>query len=234
MGLISLLFSNPGMFLVLAVLLLYSVIAHEVAHGWVANLFGDDTAKHYGRLTLNPASHIDPVGLLMLFIVGFGWAKPVPVNYYKLGNSRLALMSVSLAGCAANILIAIIALFLLQFEEVGASPAFSTPLTILVAINIILGAFNLIPIPPLDGSKILMSLLPQEAQQNLARLEPYGFFILVTPALYRGLGPRNTFYAEFNLWLYLSSVQLFWMTSGQTCDGLSGAHCQMKSEIQLG
>jgi Zn-dependent protease len=178
-GLISLLFSNPVMFLVLAVLLLYSVIAHEVAHGWVAYLWGDDTAKHYGRLTLNPASHIDPVGLLMLFIVGFGWAKPVPVNYYRLGNSRIALMSVSLAGCAANILIAIIALFLLQFEEVSTSPLFSTPLTILVRINIILGAFNLIPIPPLDGSKIVMSLLPQDAQQSLAQLEPYGFFILV-------------------------------------------------------
>ena len=178
MGLISLLFSHPVLFMVLAVLLLYSVIAHEVAHGWVANLFGDDTAKHYGRLTLNPASHIDPMGLVMLFIVGFGWAKPVPVNYYKLGNSRLALMSVSLAGCAANILIAIIALFLLQFQEVGASQAFYTPLIILARINIILGAFNLIPIPPLDGSKIVMSLLPQEAQQNLARLEPYGFFIL--------------------------------------------------------
>ena len=186
MGLISLLFSNPEQFLVLAVLLLYSVIAHEVAHGWVAYLFGDDTAKHYGRLTLNPASHIDPVGLLMLFIVGFGWAKPVPVNYYKLGNSRLALMSVSLAGCAANILIAIIALFLLQFEEVSASQAFSTPLTILVRINIILGALNLIPIPPLDGSKILMSLLPHDAQQNLARLEPYGFFILAI-LLFTGL-----------------------------------------------
>jgi Zn-dependent protease len=179
MGLISLLFSNPGMFLVLAVLLLYSVIAHEVAHGWVANLFGDDTAKRYGRLTLNPASHIDPLGLLMLFIVGFGWAKPVPVNYYKLGNSRLALMSVSLAGCATNILIAIIAIFLLQFREVSASPAFYTPLLILAKINIILGAFNLIPIPPLDGSKILMSLLPQDAQYQLARIEPYGFFILV-------------------------------------------------------
>jgi Zn-dependent protease len=188
-GLISLLFSNPEQFLVLAVLLLYSIIAHEVAHGWVANLFGDDTAKHYGRLTLNPASHIDPVGLLMLFIVGFGWAKPVPVNYYKLGNSRLALMSVSLAGCAANILIAIIALFLLQFEEVSASPAFYTPLIILARINIILGAFNLIPIPPLDGSKILMSLLPQQAQQNLARLEPYGFFILAILLFTRVLDP---------------------------------------------
>ena len=178
MGLISLLFTNPLLFLVLAVVLLYSVIAHEVAHGWVAYLFGDDTAKHYGRLTLNPASHIDPLGLIMLFIVGFGWAKPVPVNYYRLGNSRLALMCVSLAGCATNILIAIIALFLLQFQEVSASPAFYTSLKILAEINIILGAFNLIPIPPLDGSKILMSLLPQEAQYNLARLEPYGFFIL--------------------------------------------------------
>ena len=186
MGLISLLFSHPDQFLVLAVLLLYSIIAHEVAHGWVANQFGDDTAKQYGRLTLNPASHIDPVGLLMLFIVGFGWAKPVPVNYYKLGNSRLALMSVSLAGCAANILIAIIALFLLQFRAVSASPALYTPLIILARINIILGAFNLIPIPPLDGSKILMSLLPQEAQQNLARLEPYGFFIL-TILLFTGV-----------------------------------------------
>ena len=178
MGLISLLFNHPDQFLVLAVLLLYSIIAHEVAHGWVAYLWGDDTAKHYGRLTLNPASHIDPVGLLMLFIVGFGWAKPVPVNYYKLGNSRLALMSVSLAGCAANILIAIIAIFLLQFRDVSASPAFSTPLLILAKINIILGAFNLIPIPPLDGSKIVVSLLPQDAQQSLSRLEPYGFFIL--------------------------------------------------------
>jgi Zn-dependent protease len=87
-------------------------------------------------------------------------------------------MSVSLAGCAANILIAIIALFLLQFEGVGDSALFSAPLTILVRINIILGAFNLIPIPPLDGSKIVMSLLPQDAQQSLSRLEPYGFFIL--------------------------------------------------------
>ncbi len=178
MGLIALLFSHPIVFVVLVILLLYSVIAHEVAHGLVAYLFGDDTAKRYGRLTLNPASHIDPIGMIMLFIVGFGWAKPVPVNYYLLRNSRFGFMSVALAGCAANIFIAIIALFLLQFEIAGSSSVFSTLLAIVVRINIILGAFNLIPIPPLDGSKILMSFLPQEAQQALARLEPYGFFIL--------------------------------------------------------
>ncbi|MDD5195845.1 MAG: site-2 protease family protein [Candidatus Omnitrophica bacterium] len=179
MGLISLLFSNPALFIALAALLLYSVIAHEVAHGWVAHLFGDDTAMRYGRLTLNPASHLDPIGTLMLFLVGFGWAKPVPVDYYALRHSRFGFMSVALAGCATNILIATIALFLLQFRSINSNHGLYIILTILVSINIILGAFNLIPIPPLDGSKILMSVLPQEAQYNLARIEPYGFFILV-------------------------------------------------------
>ncbi|KPK96694.1 MAG: hypothetical protein AMJ95_12745, partial [Omnitrophica WOR_2 bacterium SM23_72] len=88
---IALLFANPAAFIVLVVLLLYSVIAHEVAHGWVAHLFGDNTALRYGRLTLNPASHLDPMGTLMLFLVGFGWARPVPVDYYNLKRSRLAL-----------------------------------------------------------------------------------------------------------------------------------------------
>ena len=186
MGLISLLFSNPALFFILAFLLLYSIIAHEVAHGWVAYLFGDDTAMRSGRLTLNPASHLDPVGTLMLFLVGFGWAKPVPVDYYRLKNARFGLMSVALAGCAANILIAIIALFLLQFDHIRANPALSVILPIMVKINIILGAFNLIPIPPLDGSKILMSVLPKNAQYNLARLEPYGLLILAL-LLFTGL-----------------------------------------------
>ena len=99
MGLLSLLFSNPALFVILAVLLLYSIIAHEVAHGWVAYLFGDDTAMRYGRLTLNPLSHLDPVGTVMLFIVGFGWAKPVPVDYYRLRHTRAGFLSVALAGC---------------------------------------------------------------------------------------------------------------------------------------
>lgn len=186
MGLISLLFSNPVLFILLAFILLYSIIFHEVAHGWVARLFGDDTAWRYGRLTLNPISHIDPIGTLMLFFVGFGWAKPVPVDYYRLKNTRFGLFSVALAGCAINILIAIIALFLLQFSTISSNPAFSIILPIVVKINIILGSFNLIPIPPLDGSKIVMSFLPEDAQEYLHRLEPYGFFILAF-LLYTGL-----------------------------------------------
>jgi Zn-dependent protease len=193
MGLISLLYSNPILFLILAVLLLYSIIAHEVAHGAVAYLFGDDTAKRYGRLTLNPISHIDPVGALMLFLVGFGWAKPVPVDYNRLKHSRFALFSVSLAGCAANILIAVIALILLHFEGFRNSLIFSTLLPIVVRINIILGAFNLIPIPPLDGSKILMSFLPRHVQEKLSRIEPYGFFILVFLLFTGLLNPVITF-----------------------------------------
>jgi Zn-dependent protease len=186
MGLVSLLFSNPVLFLALALLLLYSIIAHEVAHGWVAYLFGDDTAMRYGRLTLNPLPHIDPLGALMLFVVGFGWARPVPVNYSALKNTRLGLLCVALAGCFTNILIAAIAIFLLQFGLVHANSVLSLLLPIVIKINIILGAFNLIPIPPLDGSKILMSFLPRGAQEKFARLEPYGFFILIA-LLFTGL-----------------------------------------------
>lgn len=179
MGLISLLFSNPALFVILAVILLYSVIFHEVAHGWVASLFGDDTARRYGRLTLNPVSHIDPLGSLMLFLVGFGWAKPVPVDYYRLKNTRLGLFCVALAGCFTNIIIATIVILLFQLGIINNNSLLAATLPIIAKINIILGAFNLIPIPPLDGSKILMSFLPEGAQYKLARLEPYGFFILI-------------------------------------------------------
>jgi Zn-dependent protease len=179
MGLLPLLFSNPGLFFILAGVLLYSVIFHEVAHGWVAGLFGDDTARRYGRLTLNPLVHIDPVGTLSLFLVGFGWARPVPVDYYRFSNTRLGLFCVSLAGCFVNILIATFALALLHFRAVNNSSLLAQILPIVIQINIMLGALNLIPIPPLDGSKILMSFLPYRAQEGLSRIEPYGFFILI-------------------------------------------------------
>ncbi len=179
MGLLSVLLKDPILFLLIAFPLGFSVIAHEVAHGWVALLFGDDTAKQSGRLSLNPMLHLDLVGTIALFIVGFGWAKPVPVNYNKLGNSRLAIISVSLAGCVTNILIATVAIFLLHFQRFSAQNSFALVLSLVARINIILGGFNLIPIPPLDGSRVLMAFLPYEAQQKLARLEPYGFFILI-------------------------------------------------------
>lgn len=186
MGLLSLLMNNPVTFLLLAVPLLYSVILHEIAHGLVASWFGDNTAKYSGRLTLNPMAHLDPVGTLMLFFVGFGWAKPVPVNYNNLNNSRLGIMAVALAGCITNILLATVAIFLMQLQVFNTNPAFATIFPIVIKINIILAAFNLIPIPPLDGSKVLMGFLPEEAQSNLARIEPYGFFIIII-LLYTGI-----------------------------------------------
>ena len=186
MGLISLLFSNPGLFVILAVLLLYSVIMHEVAHGWVAYLFGDDTAMRSGRLSLNPISHLDPIGTIMLLIVGFGWAKPVPVDYSRLKNFRVGLISVSLAGCLTNILIATAALFLFRFSAIGSNPLAVSLLSLVARINIILGALNLIPIPPLDGSKILMGFLPRSGQIALARFDRYGLFLLMI-LLFSGL-----------------------------------------------
>lgn len=187
MGLLPLLFKDPGAFIVLVGLLLYSVIFHEMAHGVVALWFGDTTARDAGRLTLNPAVHVDPVGTLMLFVVGFGWANPVPVNFSRLKNYRLGLICVALAGCATNILLATIAMFLLQ--SFGGNPFLAHILVIVAQINIILGAFNLIPIPPLDGSKILMGFLPHDMQLGFARLERYGFVILIVLLFTGALNP---------------------------------------------
>jgi Zn-dependent protease len=179
MGLISLLFSNPITFLILVIPLLYSVIIHEVAHGWVAELFGDHTARYAGRLSLNPKSHIDPLGALALLFVGFGWARPVPVNFYNLKNFRLGLICVALAGCVANILLATTAIALLRINALASYDLTASILFVIARINITLGAFNLIPIPPLDGSKILMGILPANAQRVLISLEPFGLFILL-------------------------------------------------------
>jgi len=179
MGLLSLLLKDPIAFFLLVPLLLYSVIAHEVAHGWTASLFGDSTTKDSSRLSLNPMLHLDPIGTLALFLVGFGWAKPVPVDYRKLSSSRRAIIAVSLAGCATNILIATVAILLLHFRTFQANSFFAPVLLVTARINIILGAFNLIPIPPLDGSRVLAEILPSSAKYKFARLEPYGFFVII-------------------------------------------------------
>lgn len=186
MGLLSLLLKEPLTFIMLVVPLLYSIIAHEVSHGLVALFFGDDTAKRSGRLTANPLAHIDPAGTLMLFLVGFGWAKPVPVNYSKLRHFRVGLVCVSLAGCITNIIIATVAIFLLRLMDVVSGAPVTIALLWVARINIILSAFNLIPIPPLDGSKVLMGFLPRALQIKFARLEPYGFPIILI-LLFTGL-----------------------------------------------
>jgi Zn-dependent protease len=204
MGLISLLFRNPGAFILLIIPLLYSIIFHELAHGWVANKMGDSTAKWLGRLSLNPLKHLDPIGTLMLFFFGFGWAKPVPVNFNNLNDPRKGLILVSAAGIIANTLLAFIALFLLRIVNPSPFGAVSTFLIYMAQINIMLAAFNLIPIPPLDGSKILMGFSSAQFQYSLARLEPYGFFIIIG-LLY--LGILNLLISLFE-WIIASIISL--------------------------
>ena len=179
MGLLKLLTKDPLAFALVAIPLLFSIIIHEVAHGWVAYRMGDPTAKRLGRLSLNPLKHLDPIGTLMLFLAGFGWAKPVPVNFNSISDRRKGLIFVSSAGIVANILFAFVALLFFRLFSTSSSGIAGILVFYVVQINITLAALNLIPIPPLDGSKILMGFVSKRAQYFLARLEPYGFFIII-------------------------------------------------------
>lgn len=152
---------------------------HEFAHGWVADRLGDRTARDLGRLTVNPVAHVDPVGLVLLFLAGFGWAKPVPVNPYNFrGDIRRGMLLVSLAGPATNMLLALASAVVLGAFAGLRLPYFREIMLYMIQINVVLAVFNLIPIPPLDGSKILAGLLP--GRQNwLYQLETYGAIILI-------------------------------------------------------
>ncbi len=202
MGLLKLLIDDPLTFVLLAIPLLYSIIIHELAHGWVALRMGDPTAKNAGRLTLNPLSHLDPIGTIMLFIVGFGWARPVPVNLGYIRDYRRGLVLVSSAGIVANMIFAFLAVLLLKWLTPAPQSSVGIFLFYLAQINLILAAFNLIPIPPLDGSKILMGFLPERMQDALARLEPYGFFIIIGLLFVGALNPLIRFFR----WLILVPI----------------------------
>jgi len=186
MGLLNLLLKDPLGFIIIAIPLLYAVIFHELAHGWVAYRMGDPTAKAMGRLTINPLKHLDPMGTLMLFLFGFGWAKPVPVNFNHLRDRRKGMILVSAAGIITNMLLAFCALFMYQLLSPSPSGLAAQLLYYFARINIILAAFNLIPLPPLDGSKILMGFAPPSVQKSLFRLERYGLIIIIA-LLYLGV-----------------------------------------------
>lgn len=193
MGLLNLLIKDPLTFVLLAVPLLYSIILHELAHGWVAWRMGDPTAKWMGRLSLNPLKHLDPIGTMALFLVGFGWAKPVPVNFENLRNGRMGVILVSSAGIIVNMLLAFLAFFLYRIFAPTPEGILATLLFYMAQINLILAAFNLIPIPPLDGSKILMGFLSERMQYSFSRLEPYGFFLIIGLLIFGILDPVITF-----------------------------------------
>ncbi len=170
------------------IILIMSIVIHEVSHGFMAEYFGDDTARNEGRLTLNPLKHLDIFGSIILpaFLVLtnspflFGWAKPVPYNPNNLTNRRFGTMAVAAAGVLANFLIAIIFGIILRFTVSLEFPAgFYFITSAIVIVNLVLGIFNLVPIPPLDGSKILFSLLPEKAFSFIIVYEQYSLILLL-------------------------------------------------------
>ena len=180
------------------VVLLIAFTVHEFAHAFVAYKFGDPTAKDQGRLTLNPMEHIDPLGTILILIAGFGSARPVPVNRYHFKNPRLAGVLVSLAGPVSNLLIAIIGYFIYFSIEASGSTAEAFIyvrmfLTILINLNILLFVFNLLPIPPLDGYRIIEDLVPVNVRAKMTQYEQYGVLIflilIVTPLDYYTIDP---------------------------------------------
>ena len=181
--------------IILAPPFLFALTLHELAHGYVAYQLGDPTAKKAGRLTLNPFKHLDPLGVLAFIIMKIGWAKPVPVNPNYFRDPQKGMLLVALAGPGANVILAIGSAILAKFfVMLSFLPFFILqPLvSMLVAsvwINIMLAVFNCLPIPPLDGSKVLMGLLPPSAVRTYVKLEPFGFILLLA-LFYTGIIPK--------------------------------------------
>lgn len=184
---------DPTVFAFSIVVLLFSVILHEVMHGWVALKFGDHTAERAGRLTLNPIPHIDPIGTILIpallifppLLAGgrpgfiFGWAKPVPVNPFNFRDIKKGELATAAAGVAANFGLALAAALIFHLTTSFSNSLLQSLLATVVYINLLLGVFNLLPIPPLDGSKIVMSYLPAHLETAYRSFEKYGFLILM-------------------------------------------------------
>ena len=199
---------------------LFAITLHEVAHGWVAKQLGDPTAQMLGRITLNPIKHIDPVGtvlvpLLLLVLPGnflFGWAKPVPITPQNLRNPRRDMAIVALAGPTANFIMALLWAIIARAAVWLDEPFLTNPLVLMgfagIAINLVLMILNLIPLPPLDGGRIVSNLLPPRTSAKYDLVEPYGFMILVLLLMTGILGGLLSPFFNFFQSLSLSLVGL--------------------------
>jgi len=174
---------DPAVQVILIPVIIFALSFHEYSHGWMAHRYGDPTAKLAGRLTLNPMAHLDVFGSIALYLMGFGWAKPVPVNPQYLANPKRDMMWIALAGPVSNLIIALISGILLSvLLRLGVINSQSPLIMVLIMslqINLVLAIFNFIPIPPLDGSRILEGLVPNKYHNELAKFEYYGPRVLM-------------------------------------------------------
>jgi Zn-dependent protease len=187
---------NYKLIIIQAPVILFALTIHEYCHGFVANYLGDDTALRQGRLTLNPIAHLDVIGTILMFMVGFGWAKPVPVNPLNFKNPKKGMLLVALAGPVSNLLTAIVAAIFLRnliptiITSDQAISGFYSTLLVVIVLTVIYGValaiFNLLPIPPLDGSRVLYGVLPERQAYAYSRFEPYGVMALFALFLFGG------------------------------------------------
>ncbi|MBU4315040.1 site-2 protease family protein [Patescibacteria group bacterium] len=219
---LSLLFGQPMLLMVWLAAILISLTVHEFSHAWMANIKGDKTAELAGRLTLNPLAHIDVMGMVLLVTLGFGWAKPVPFNPYNLQDPRRDSLLIALAGPASNLVMATLASIVLRamlvvgmFDQMSLLFAF---LLLLVIINLFLMFFNIVPIYPLDGSKVLDALLVKPEHQRLRmQIAMYGPKILFALVMI-------SIFTSFNIFFFVSEPSYFVCSKlvGENCLGLFG------------
>jgi Zn-dependent protease len=198
------LFRVPIEILILLIpVLVFSLVFHEFSHAWVANKLGDPTARYSGRLTLNPLAHLDPFGSLMILFVGFGWAKPVPVDSRYLANPRVDMMKIAFAGPAANLLLAFVGGTIIRTGLV--SDSITLMILLFTQINIMLAVFNMIPIPPLDGSQIFSGIMIRRYPELVYKLQMYG------PQILLGLIMIGYFTRISPIWIVMSPFVNFFL-----------------------
>lgn len=204
---IQTLISNPGVAICYIIAILLSLVLHELAHGGVAYLMGDHTAKLQGRLTLNPLKHIDPIGFLSMLLVGFGWAKPVQIDPRNFKNYKDGMMLTSLAGPLTNFVLGTLGILVIKFMPVSVDWV-STFFVIFVQVNFMLAAFNVLPIPPLDGYKVVIRVLPDKLYVKALMIEGKLSFFLLLGLIITGL-LRYVWVPVYNFLITIAGIITF-------------------------